>query len=133
MHSIFMLCFTYDLIFFGLTKFANNYEVFGPITSLAGYLFGAYVSLGTMIGSVIAYLFDGLFWGVLIEILQGQFFKVAFSKSDVISTVTGVPLAFLLYIIFPQNVFVFVICLAGFVSAIGYAIYYLRRYLNRKK
>lgn len=133
MHNIWMACMTYILIFIGLTAFANKYEVLGPITSIASYVFGEYISVWATIGGVIVYLINSAFWGFVIELLQGQFFGVEFSKSDVISTISGVPVALLLYAVFPQNIFVFIICSLAFLGSIVYAIWYLKRYLNRRK
>lgn len=135
MHNIFCCSILYPIIFWGMTEYAKNTMLIpsAMVSSLATSLFEAKSSVGEIIGSVIVYLIFGAIIGLLIERWQNKFFDAPLSEQDVLSTVSGVPVAILLYFLFPQNILVLVTCLLIVGISIGYAIWYLRRYLKRSK
>lgn len=135
MHNIFCWSIIYPIIFWGMTKYAQSTVLFpsSMVSSLSTSLFGPNPNKGEIIGSVIVYLILGAILGIIIERLQNKFFDAPLSEGDIVSTISGVPVAILLYSFFPQSILVLTICLVLLFTSIGYAIWYLRRYLNRKK
>ncbi len=124
MHSAFGVSLTYFLIYLGYLGF------WSPLKDLSKFIEGG--NFANMLSSLIGYIIIVGISAVIIELAQGQFFNVDFSVTDVLFTISGVPLAAMLNMTITTNIYIFVVCLMAFLSALTYAVLFLRKYYYKK-